>query len=318
MSDAEDLRLLIEISYMYYDENYKQSDIAKKFNISRSLVSKYLTKAREIGIVEFVIHDEFINVHYGLEQKLVSKFNIKTAICVDSNEDRTYQKKRVANAAGKYLSRQLKNDSTIAVAAGTTINEIAHSLTSSNQRPDVSFISMVGGVGENNKSMQSNFISDKLASKIGAQSKSLYAPVLVDSSEAKEVFINQSYIKNVLKDAVNADFALLGIGGKPINSSIATAYKEHLKSHNDFNHSEIVGDIGYNFINKDGELVNCDWNDRVISLQLEQIKKIPNVIGVVEGEDKVESIIAILSASLINTLIIDEKTAQLVLDYSIN
>ena len=42
MSYSDDARLLTEIASMYYEEGAKQSEVAKKFNISRSLVSKYL------------------------------------------------------------------------------------------------------------------------------------------------------------------------------------------------------------------------------------------------------------------------------------
>ena len=41
MSYSDDARLLTEIASMYYEEGAKQSEVAKKFNISRSLVSKY-------------------------------------------------------------------------------------------------------------------------------------------------------------------------------------------------------------------------------------------------------------------------------------
>lgn len=315
MNDSRDLRLLVEIAYMYYEENAKQSEIAKKFNISRSLVSRYLTKAKEIGIVEIVIHDEFIHPHYKIEQKLKSKFKLKNVICVNSHDNREDQKKRVANAAGKYLIRQLKSDSVIAIAGGTTINEVANSLTTFTEYPEVTFVSMVGGIGEENKTIQSNFICDKLATKTKGKSMYLYAPVVVDSAEAKEVFINQSYINNVLDSARNADFALLGIAGNPQYSSVANAFRHHLRMQEDFNHLEIVGDLCYNFIDKHGKLVDCEWNKRVISLEIDQIKRIPNVIVVAEGKEKVESIVAVLNASLIDTLVTDEKTAQSVLEY---
>lgn len=42
MTNKDDLRLLIDIAQMYYGEEATQDDVAKRFNISRSLVSKYL------------------------------------------------------------------------------------------------------------------------------------------------------------------------------------------------------------------------------------------------------------------------------------
>ena len=57
MADEEEVRMLAEITRLYYEEEWTQQRIAKKFNMSRSLVSKLLSKARKIGIVEIIIHD---------------------------------------------------------------------------------------------------------------------------------------------------------------------------------------------------------------------------------------------------------------------
>ena len=51
MADAEEVRMLAEITRLYYEEEWTQQRIAKKFNMSRSLVLKLLSKARKLGIV---------------------------------------------------------------------------------------------------------------------------------------------------------------------------------------------------------------------------------------------------------------------------
>jgi len=317
MSETENHRLLVEIAYKYYEDHLNQSQIAKEYHISRSLVSRYLTKARELGIVEFVIHDEYFHPHHSIEEQLINTFGLNDAVIVDTNEDKQTQKRRIASAAGKYLTRKLQPDSIVGLAGGTTIHETANAIPTFTEYPNVTFVSMVGGLGDEHTTMQSNFICDKFATRLNAKSKYLYAPVLVDSIEAKEVFLKQTYIKNVMTKAKNADFALLGIGGDPKDSSIATAYRDHLNAQDDFNQSEIIGDLCYNFIDKYGELVECEWNKRVISLGIDHIREIPNVIGIAGGINKVSSISAVLNAKLIDTLVTDEKTAQAILDYSI-
>ena len=59
MSLADDKRLLVEIASLYYEQNKTQEEIAQKMNISRSLVSKFLAKARKEGIIEFTINDQY-------------------------------------------------------------------------------------------------------------------------------------------------------------------------------------------------------------------------------------------------------------------
>ena len=95
MSYSDDARLLTEIASMYYEEGAKQSEVAKKFNISRSLVSKYLAKARSLGLVEIIIHDDLVHPYRLLEEKLVEKFGLTEVICI-------------APAAAEMLMRRLK------------------------------------------------------------------------------------------------------------------------------------------------------------------------------------------------------------------
>ena len=61
MENYDENRLLIEIAHLYYDKNLTQAQIARKYNISRSSISKMITKARLLGIVEVVIHDEGVH-----------------------------------------------------------------------------------------------------------------------------------------------------------------------------------------------------------------------------------------------------------------
>jgi deoxyribonucleoside regulator len=51
------IQLLVKVARMYYLEDKNQSDIAQILGVSRPLVSKYLSDARELGIVKVHIHD---------------------------------------------------------------------------------------------------------------------------------------------------------------------------------------------------------------------------------------------------------------------
>lgn len=311
----EDLKLLIEISYMYYDEEEKQSDIGKKYNISRSLVSRYLKKAREYGIVEILIHDELLHPYYDLEQKLKKEFNLMDAICVEDTDNRLAQKKRIANAASKYLLRQLKEFDTVAITGGTTVDEISNLISTSASYPNVTFVSLTGGFGGETTHIQANIICEKLSTKLGSKAEYLYAPVLVDSAAAKEVFISQTYIKRVLNIAKNADILLTGIGGFPSYSTLANAHLDQIVTLTDDQYNNIVGDFCYNFIDKDGNLIVSEWNERVITLSIDEVKNIPKVIVAAEGKEKAKSIYASLKAGLVDVLVTDKATGSILLEY---
>lgn len=316
MSYSQDMRLLVGIATMYYDEGAKQADIAKEFNISRSLVSKYLTKARELGLVEIIIHDEMIHPYKNIEDKIKRRFNLEDVICIDS-KDPEQLKKKLGSTAAKYLNRIIQPNQIIGISAGSTVHEMAANFYSKNKMETVTFVPLVGGLGQQHSLIQANTICELMSQKTGAQHLELHAPITTDTKEAKTVFMEQSFIKRVFQTAANADIAVVGIGGSPVYSTMTQAYLSDKNSGlaEDIEHPDIVGDICYNFIDRDGQLVDCSWNKRVLALPLDELKKIPKVIAVCGGRDKVESIHAAIVGKLINILIIDDATGSLLLDY---
>jgi DNA-binding transcriptional regulator LsrR (DeoR family) len=121
--------------------------------------------------------------------------------------------------------------------------------------------------------------------------------------------IRQPSIRCTLNLAEQSNIAVVGIGGRPEDSTMVKSYMgpDHQQITNDH---EIVGDICYNFINKFGKPVDNSWNERVIAIELEKLKAIPLVIGVASGLEKVQSIKAALEGGLIHVLITDEVTGN--------
>ena len=214
MADEEEVRMLAEITRLYYEEEWTQQRIAKKFNMSRSLVSKLLSKARKIGIVEIIIHDEEFHPYRKLEEELKKRFQIKEAVCV-SVENSEIPVKTVGAAAAKYLARKLSSVKYVAMTAGNTTRQIAENFSSGVPFDHVTFVPMSGGLGEERWEIQANVVCERMAKNSGGNSLQLHAPIVLDSHEAKEILLKQHFIKSVMEKARNADLAIVGLGSSP-------------------------------------------------------------------------------------------------------
>jgi len=308
----EDRRILVKIAQMYYEEGATQSHIANEIGVSRSLISKYLAKAKELGIVEVIIHDETIHPYRQLEGKIERLYGLREVMCIPNLGNET-SKNRLGAAAGKYLLRVIRDGQTIGVSSGTTLQEVAEALSTNQQFPSVTFVPLVGGMGNERVDIHANALVAKLAGNLQGQYKLLHAPVMVDSKEAKEIFMRQTSIQEIFDLAAKANIAIVGIGGTPEHSTMVKTYLGQ-ETQEYFNHTDVVGDICYNFINKNGDTSSNSWNEQVISLKLEQLKEIPLVVGVACGLEKVQAIKAALEGKLIHVLITDEFTAKALLD----
>ena len=75
-----------------------------------------------------------------------------------------------------------------------------------------------------------------------------------------------------------------------------------------------VGDILSHFIDRDGNPVGSDVEQRLMSTPLEDLRKMENVIGVAGGERKVDAILAVLRGKYLDALVTDETTAAALLE----
>ncbi|MBD1380420.1 sugar-binding transcriptional regulator [Metabacillus arenae] len=312
MNLLEDSRLLVKVAHMYYEEGRNQSQIADEIGVSRSLISKYLSKARDLGLVEIIIHDEMIHPYRRLEGKIERLYGLREVVCTP-NLGGESSKSRLGAAASKYLLRVMRDGQTIGVSAGTTLHEIAKSMTSSQPYPSITFVPLVGGMGNERVDIHANQIAAKLATSLHAQYKLLHAPVVVDSKDAKEIFMRQTSIQHIFNLSAQSNIAIVGIGGTPEHSTMVKSYLG--QGHQEyFDQTDVVGDICYNFIDKNGRASFNSWNEKVIALDLEQLREIPLVIGVACGLEKVQAIKGALEGKLIHVLVTDEQTGQALLD----
>ncbi|ANB57592.1 bacterial regulatory, arsR family protein [Anoxybacillus sp. B7M1] len=305
----EDRRLLVKISHMYYLEGATQSEIAKVFGVSRSLISKYLSKAREAGIVEIKIHDGSHHPFMNIEARIEKKYGLREVICVPNLGNGT-DLDSIGTYASRYLLRILKNGQIVGVSSGTTLLSVAKQLSAKLPYASTTFVPIVGGMGDERVDIHANVLVSMFAEKLKAHYKFLHAPVIADSKKDKELFMSQSSIQSVFELAEKADIILVGIGGSPKHSTI-TRSEIGKKYRQYFNELDAVGDICYKFIDENGNAPSNSWNDKIISFDIKKLKKIPFVIGVAAGVEKVEAIKAVLNGKLINVLITDEKTAEM-------
>lgn len=310
INESTDLRLLIELSNMYYNDGATQQEIADKFQISRSLVSKYLANAREVGVVEITIHDEMVQPYRDVEKILEGKYGIREVICVPSDLTEENLKVRLGLAASRYLIRVVKPHDTIGISAGTTLLEVARAVSPYTKLPDNTFIPMVGGLGTEYNDIHAHVLCDILSRKTNAKKMELYTPLLLDSTESRDVFMRQPFIKEVIDHAKKVDIALIGIGGPPESNKVTQYYFNNENESLNLGENTAVGDIGYIFVDEFGNEVDTPWNQRILGLHIKDLLALPSVVVIAGGKNKFKGIQAAARRGIIDVLITDVDTAK--------
>ncbi|MFM7860238.1 MAG: sugar-binding domain-containing protein, partial [Candidatus Nanopelagicaceae bacterium] len=113
-----------------------------------------------------------------------------------------------------------------------------------------------------------------------------------------------------------ADVALVGIGSSGSTSSELLIEEFSLtKQERDATFKNMAGDIAARFFNAQGKILSSVIDCRVIGLTLDEIRKIPKVIGVATGADKVLGVVGAARSKLVDLLIIDLACANAILKY---
>src|SRR5579859_7863568 len=85
--ESDDIYLLTEVASLYYEENYTQEQIAKVIGVSRSGVSRLLTRSRELGLVDIQVHHA-LRVSAPLRDELMQRFGLHDAqVLLSSSTD---------------------------------------------------------------------------------------------------------------------------------------------------------------------------------------------------------------------------------------
>lgn len=167
MSRTTDIKQLAKIARMYYEEDMTQAAIARKLNMSRSLVSKLLTKARDKGIVKITICDESNRPYQEMENYLKKIFGLSTVIVIAEAQE--HSRHEIALEAGRYLIMRLADINTVAVSSGRMIREIADNISVNKSYFHATFVPMAGGLSEEYSKVEPNCISEIFAMKFGAK-----------------------------------------------------------------------------------------------------------------------------------------------------
>jgi deoxyribonucleoside regulator len=312
MKDIVRMELLAQVAEMYYIQALNQADIAEKFDFSRSKVSRLLTEARESGLVEVnILHplDRDIN----LEKLLINKYQLKSVLILKSGSQTQEQMLRSLGRLGAfYLNEILTDSSTLGISWGTAVYEVAYAFRPRRIK-DFNVVQVIGSFGFGDPAIDGPEVARKIALTFSGKYYTLNAPVIVQDKNTRNRLLKERNIREVLTKASKANAILVGIGSTdPGRSGIVRAGYLQEEEMEEINQSSgAVGDICCWLFDQEGVYRDIDFNQRVVGVTLDALKKSKaEVIGVAGGLEKAQAVLGALRGKLIDSLITDDKAAE--------
>jgi len=211
-SKSEKLELLIEIARAYYEQGHDQDMIAQSMGISRSQVSRYLTQARELNLVQIRVVSPQDRMGL-LEHEISEKFpNLKEAVVVPAfKTSQDILRKTIGRVAAAYFAQLIIPGMNICLGSGRTLREVVYYLRP-NQIPNISIIQAMGNVGHEAMQIDFNDIARETARAFSARVIYLNSPAILGSGNVNELVRDNPTINQALQIARAADIFLFGVG----------------------------------------------------------------------------------------------------------
>jgi DNA-binding transcriptional regulator LsrR (DeoR family) len=310
-----DLYLLSKVSKLYYERSLNQQEIADKLHLSRPKVSRLLQQAQEEGIVQITVHSP-PGTFADLEEALESRFGLKEAVVVEAVDAKSQDaiSRTIGIAASSYFKRNIQDGDIIGIAWGKTLNAMVNAL-SPLEVNNTHVVQMIGGLGYSEAEEHATSLCRRLTQLLNSKLTMLPAPGIVDNQTVKKALLSDSHMESVFQLFDQINVAYVGVGAPTPDSVLvrngAIVREEDLA---ELTRSGAVGDIVLRFFDIDGHPVAADMDSRVIGISLDQLKRIPHVVGVAGGPQKENVVRGVLRGGWINVLITDQATAKRVLE----
>lgn len=288
---------LAHVARRYYLEGCQQSDIAKELGVSRPLISRMLSEARELGVVEIIVHQPGDRATNLLERLRLSGF-IRGGVLVEDGEDEYATNQALSQGAvdllGQIGARRL------GVGWGYLIGQLVTWLEKNPQLGSTvtDICPLVGNASIPARNYQSNENVRLIAQQLGASPHFLYLPALPESLDEKQLLCSTELYRQILRQWEQVDTALVNIGNYPSSPDFASLvrYGSLLQQ------QRACGRMLVYYFNEAGTVIQSE-QDFAIQIPIDILRRSPNIIGVCSANTNEKALLGALRSGFFTHIV---------------
>lgn len=299
---------LVKVARLYYEQDRTQSDIAKDLGVSRPLVSRLLSEAKAMGIVEVRIHTDNPGGSPLLTQAR-NRFNLQGGVLIPDGLDGNLTNQSLAESAVTYI--QQLGGGRLGIGWGHVIGVMVSLLEDMPPyRGKVRDICpLVGNSGISIRNYHSNENVRILAQQLQAAPHYLYSPAFAENRQELDLLSQTEHYRAVYREWERLDVALVNIGNYPSTPDFASVarYGKLLSE------EHAVGRIIAHHFNLQGEVIRSE-TDYAIQIPIPVLANCKHVVGICSSNVNPTALAGALNTGLVTDLIVREGLLREVLE----
>jgi DNA-binding transcriptional regulator LsrR (DeoR family) len=306
---------LVQLAYIarrYYVDDKSKVEIAAELGLSRHKVARNLLKAREAGVVRISI-DFPGDLDAALSDQLADAYRLREVIVVDTPDRDTAVVEPLGRAGARLVVKTVQNGETLGIAVGPILGSLAAQLSN---LAGCSVVQLTGALSSASAGENPVELIRRVTSINRGSAFPIHAQLFATDPNAAAELRRQPGVRTALKQHSKVTTAVVTIGSwaPPYSTALAEL---PIKDRNHLIRQGVIAEICTTMIGTDGQIVATSLTDRFISISVEQLASIPNVIAVAGGPSKRLAVKAALTSGLINSLVTDVSTARYLLGIAV-
>lgn len=306
--------LLVQIANLYYVDGLPQTNVARLANVSQAKVSRLLAQARQRGLVRITVA-EYDPRDHELESRLEGRLGLRQAVVVKTAKGLNALELRqsMTHFAAPWVARWIPSKGMVAIAGGRTMQWLIHSMTAPPGVEGLTVVQSMGNIDATVGPYDALELGRILAKRWCGQFFILNTPAILPDAKTRKTLQGLASVSSVMDQLRGVQTALVGIGTLH-NSVFVERGVLPVDDAAQLAAAGAVGEICGRFYDRDGKECRTSLRDRVISIELDDLRRAEGVIAVVAGSDRTEAILGALEGGIVKSLVIDRAGAAALLE----
>jgi DNA-binding transcriptional regulator LsrR (DeoR family) len=295
---------------LYYFEGRSKVQIADELGVTRFKVARLLEQARASGMVRITVVGAG-SLDLDLSERLRDRFGLRHAVVVNTTRgDDHATRTQLGAVAADLLSEISTADEVLGIGWARVVLSMADQLRGL-QADRV--VQLTGALTRPDVEPSSVDVVRTIARDAHATPSVFYAPMVVNDEQTARGLYRQAQVAEAVARFDTVTKAVVGVGGwDPPSSTLydALTQTERAAMRRNGVHTDLSGVL----LDARGEAVDTPLSRRIIAISALQLRRVPEVIGIAYGLNKVTAAHAGIRGGYLNALVTHTDFARQLLD----
>ncbi len=300
------LVLTATVARRFYFDGESKSDIAEQLGLSRFKVARLLDHARASGLVRIEL-DYRGELDLDLSVRLGEALGLQHCLVIDSPEnDDALLRANLGRAAAGLLSEILTPGDVLGLAWARTLMDMRRALT---RLVPCAVVQLTGALSRPDVDESSIELVRDVARISGGPASFFYAPMILPDAATARALRTQPEIARATSRYPDLTKAVVGLGAwEAGQSTVADAVSD--RERRELFELGVRAETCGIQLDADGNAVRTPLTERLIGIEAEQLRAVPEVIALAYGTAKAGAVEAAVRGRLATSLVTHTSLAS--------